>query len=127
VVATTIYCTLLFPYVLSVSASCNKKINSSTYLSIKQVSIGYKMVIITSALLKASFLAGHSELIFELSTHTRSFSVYLMVFSHFLFIYFFITSFIFFRTFSTFSTVFLIFYINSSTSRTLSIDFSVSP
>jgi len=38
-----------------------------------------------SALLKASFLIGWPELIFELYTCTRSFSVYLMVSSHFSF------------------------------------------
>ena len=100
--------------------------NTSTCLSMKQVSIEHKMVIVTFALLKTSFLASQSKLIFEPSTHTKFFSVYLMAFSHFLSIFFFITLFIFFSALSTSFTVFLIFDINSSTSRTLSVDFSLS-
>ena len=79
------------------------------------------------ALLKASFLVGRSELMFEPSTHTRSPSLYSMAYPCFSPTFLFITLFIFLRAFSTSLAASLILWTNSSTSGTLSVDFSPSP
>ena len=73
------------------------------------------------ALLKASFLAGQSELMFVPSTHTRSTSLRSMVTPRLLSAFLFITSFVFLRASSTSFLASLILWTNSSTSSMLSL------